>query len=140
MKSITFEVNGENAYGYLKSEKGVHRLVRISPFNAAGKRQTSFASCDVMPDIEEDLSCLLYTSTSGSGTSGQNTKNGKAVRSSINQSAKAIQRAVSNGGVTLKDKVTWLATKCPMSVTGGVLSYDAVDVYKRQMLYCSSKQ
>ena len=55
IKSITFEVNGENAYGYLKSEKGVHRLVRISPFNAAGKRQTSFASCDVMPDIEEDL-------------------------------------------------------------------------------------
>ncbi|MCI5917844.1 MAG: peptide chain release factor 2 [Roseburia sp.] len=55
IKSITFQVNGENAYGYLKSEKGVHRLVRISPFNAAGKRQTSFASCDVMPDIEEDL-------------------------------------------------------------------------------------
>ena len=55
VKSVTFQVNGENAYGYLKSEKGVHRLVRISPFNAAGKRQTSFASCDVMPDIEEDL-------------------------------------------------------------------------------------
>jgi peptide chain release factor 2 len=55
IKSITFEVNGENAYGYLKSEKGVHRLVRISPFNAAGKRQTSFVSCDVMPDIEEDV-------------------------------------------------------------------------------------
>ena len=54
IKSITFQVNGENAYGYLKSEKGVHRLVRISPFNAAGKRQTSFVSCDVMPDIEED--------------------------------------------------------------------------------------
>ena len=55
IKSVTFQVNGENAYGYLKSEKGVHRLVRISPFNAAGKRQTSFASCDVMPEIEEDL-------------------------------------------------------------------------------------
>lgn len=55
LKSITFQVTGENAYGYLKSEKGVHRLVRISPFNAAGKRQTSFASLDVMPDIEEDL-------------------------------------------------------------------------------------
>ena len=55
LKSVTFQINGENAYGYLKSEKGVHRLVRISPFNAAGKRQTSFASCDVMPDIEEDL-------------------------------------------------------------------------------------
>ena len=55
IKSITFEVEGENAYGYLKSEKGVHRLVRISPFNAAGKRQTSFVSCDVMPDIDEDI-------------------------------------------------------------------------------------
>lgn len=55
IKSITFEVDGENAYGYLKSEKGVHRLVRISPFNAAGKRQTSFVSCDVMPDIDEDI-------------------------------------------------------------------------------------
>lgn len=55
IKSVTFEVRGENAYGYLKSEKGVHRLVRISPFNAAGKRQTSFVSCDVMPDIEKDL-------------------------------------------------------------------------------------
>ena len=55
IKSITFQVNGENAYGYLKSEKGVHRLVRISPFNAAGKRQTSFVSCDVMSDIEEDV-------------------------------------------------------------------------------------
>ena len=55
VKSVTFQVNGENAYGYLKSEKGVHRLVRISPFNAAGKRQTSFVSCDVMPDIKKDL-------------------------------------------------------------------------------------
>ena len=54
-KTITFQVNGQNAYGYLKSEKGVHRLVRISPFNAAGKRQTSFASCDVVPDIEDDI-------------------------------------------------------------------------------------
>lgn len=54
-KAVTFEVSGENAYGYLKSEKGVHRLVRISPFNAAGKRQTSFASCDVVPDIEDEI-------------------------------------------------------------------------------------
>lgn len=55
VKSVTIEITGENAYGYLKSEHGVHRLVRISPFNAAGKRQTSFVSCDVMPDIQEDL-------------------------------------------------------------------------------------
>ena len=55
VKSVTMQINGPNAYGYLRSEKGVHRLVRISPFNAAGKRQTSFVSCDVMPDIEEDI-------------------------------------------------------------------------------------
>lgn len=55
LKSVTLQINGTNAYGYLKSEHGVHRLVRISPFNAAGKRQTSFVSCDVMPDIEQDL-------------------------------------------------------------------------------------
>ena len=55
IKSVTFQVNGYNAYGLLKSEKGVHRLVRISPFNANGKRQTSFVSCDVMPDIEDEI-------------------------------------------------------------------------------------
>ena len=55
IKSVTFEVRGENAFGFLKSEKGIHRLVRISPFNAQGKRQTSFASCDIMPDIEKDI-------------------------------------------------------------------------------------
>lgn len=55
VKSCTIEIKGVNAYGYLKSEHGVHRLVRISPFNAAGKRQTSFVSCDVMPDIEENI-------------------------------------------------------------------------------------
>ncbi|MBR1439676.1 MAG: peptide chain release factor 2 [Lachnospiraceae bacterium] len=55
IKSVSFQINGENAYGYLKSEHGVHRLVRISPFNAQGKRQTSFVSLDVMPEITDDL-------------------------------------------------------------------------------------
>jgi len=55
IKTCTINIEGDFAYGYLKGENGVHRLVRISPFNAAGKRQTSFVSCDVMPDIEEDL-------------------------------------------------------------------------------------
>lgn len=55
IKSATLLVEGENAYGYLKSEKGVHRLVRISPFDAAGKRHTSFASVDVMPELDDDI-------------------------------------------------------------------------------------
>ncbi len=55
IKSVTIQITGENAYGYLKSEHGVHRLVRISPFNAVGKRMTSFVGCDVMPVIEQSL-------------------------------------------------------------------------------------
>ena len=57
IKSVTLRVKGENAYGYLKAEKGVHRLVRISPFNANGKRQTSFASLEVLPELtkEQDI-------------------------------------------------------------------------------------
>ena len=87
IKSVTFQVNGENAYGYLKSEKGVHRLVRISPFNSAGKRQTSFASCDVIPDIEEDIDIeindddLKIDTYRSSGAGGQHiNKTSSAVR------------------------------------------------------------
>jgi peptide chain release factor 2 len=59
IKSVTFEAEGLNAYGYLKSEKGVHRLVRISPFDASGRRHTSFASVDVMPVIDEDVEVAI---------------------------------------------------------------------------------
>jgi peptide chain release factor 2 len=55
IKSVTIHVEGENAYGYLKSEKGVHRLVRISPFDASNRRHTSFASVDVIPEINDDI-------------------------------------------------------------------------------------
>lgn len=55
IKSVTILISGENAYGYLKAEKGVHRLVRISPFDASGRRHTSFASADVMPEFNEDI-------------------------------------------------------------------------------------
>lgn len=87
IKSVTFQVNGINAYGYLKAEKGVHRLVRISPFNAQGKRQTSFVSLDVMPDIEEDIdidideSDLKIDTYRSSGAGGQHiNKTSSAVR------------------------------------------------------------
>ncbi|MEY8396048.1 peptide chain release factor 2 [Lachnospiraceae bacterium 45-P1] len=87
IKSVTLQINGENVFGYLKSERGVHRLVRISPFNANGKRQTSFVSCDVMPDIEEDLDVeinpddLRIDTYRSSGAGGQHiNKTSSAVR------------------------------------------------------------
>ena len=55
VKSVTLNIKGHNAYGYLKAEKGVHRLVRISPFDSSGRRHTSFASCDVMPEFDDDV-------------------------------------------------------------------------------------
>lgn len=87
IKSVTVQIDGENAYGYLRSEHGVHRLVRISPFNSAGKRQTSFVSCDVMPDIEADVDIeinqddLKIDTYRSSGAGGQHiNKTSSAVR------------------------------------------------------------
>ena len=56
IKSVTFQISGDNAFGYLRSEKGIHRLVRISPFDSSGRRHTSFASCDVMPELDDSIS------------------------------------------------------------------------------------
>ena len=55
VKSVTLAIRGHNAYGYVKAEKGVHRLVRISPFDSSGRRHTSFVSCDVMPEFDDDI-------------------------------------------------------------------------------------
>ena len=87
IKSVTFSVEGENAYGLLKSEAGVHRFVRISPFNAQNKRQTSFVSCDVMPELDEDIEIeidpadLKIDTYRSSGAGGQHiNKTSSAVR------------------------------------------------------------
>ncbi len=61
IKSVTLLIKGHNAYGYLKAEKGVHRLVRISPFDASGRRHTSFVSCDVMPEFDEEIEIDIRT-------------------------------------------------------------------------------
>ncbi len=61
LKSVTFEIIGENSYGYMKCEKGVHRLVRISPFDAGGRRHTSFASVEVLPEITDDIEIEINT-------------------------------------------------------------------------------
>lgn len=87
IKSVTFSVEGENAYGYLKSEMGVHRLVRISPFDSGGRRHTSFASVEVMPEITEDVTIdispddLRIDTYRSSGAGGQHiNKTDSAVR------------------------------------------------------------
>jgi peptide chain release factor 2 len=87
MKSVTLHAQGLNAYGYLKAERGVHRLVRISPFDAAKRRHTSFASVDIVPEVEEDVEVeinpkdLRIDTYLSSGAGGQNVqKNETAVR------------------------------------------------------------
>ena len=87
LKSVTFEIIGENAYGYIKCEKGVHRLVRISPFDSGGRRHTSFASVEVLPEITDDIEIeinpddLRVDTYRASGAGGQHiNKTSSAVR------------------------------------------------------------
>jgi peptide chain release factor 2 len=61
IKSVTLSIKGHNAYGYLRAEKGVHRLVRISPFDSSGRRHTSFVSCEIMPELSDDIEIDIRT-------------------------------------------------------------------------------
>ena len=98
LKSATFEVSGDNAYGYLRGEKGVHRLVRISPFDANARRHTSFASLDVAPMLEEDdgeieidMKYVRVDTYHSSGAGGQN----------VNKTSSAVRMTYVKDGVTI---------------------------------------
>ena len=106
LKSVTFLISGDYAYGYMKAEKGVHRLVRISPFDAGGRRHTSFASVEVLPEITEDIEIEINPDDLRVDTyraSGDNVQSNLNIRSTPGEQGRIIGSLTNSTTVTVTE-------------------------------------